>query len=62
MNDEFDESIPPDEIATVHPTATKSGKSKVYERPGRPPMPLWGWIIMLLALMAIVWFVLQFLQ
>ena len=62
MNDEFDESIPPDEIATVHQTATKSGKSKVYERPGRQPMPLWGWIIMLLALVAIAWFVFQLLQ
>lgn len=62
MNDEFDESIPPDEIATVRPDPPEGEGIKVYERPTRQTMPLWAWIIMLLALVAIGWFALQFLQ
>lgn len=62
MNDEHDIPRYPENTTRDHTPPGESEGIKVYDRPTRRPVPVWTWILLLLALAVIAWFALQALQ
>lgn len=62
MYDEQENKPIPEAQLTDEAPPTNDGGIKVYERPERRVLPVWIWLVVLLALALVGWIVLQSLQ